>query len=107
MNAIQAAIELRDRAVQVAINFAGRAILESDGTYDLLITVVQDAMREWAKAAIEEEREECAKILDNQAEYYRKMWQNSGPDSAAFHQTAAKIAAHLAREVRARSANPP
>jgi len=45
-NQIQAAITQRDRAVQVALNFVGHHILSSDGSYDLLIECVLDAIRE-------------------------------------------------------------
>lgn len=58
-------------------------------------------------AAIEEDREAAAKILDDEAEYYRSMVEKGGQESAAFHRTAAKVAAHLARKIRARSLLPP
>lgn len=45
-NQIQTAIELRDRATQVALNFAGQRISSSDGSYELLIQCVQDAMND-------------------------------------------------------------
>lgn len=51
-NQIQTAIDLRDRARQVALSFAGRNISSSDGSYDLLIEVVHEALT----SAIEEDR---------------------------------------------------
>ncbi len=43
-NQIQTAITQRDRAVQVALNFVGHRISSSDGSYDLLIQCIQDAL---------------------------------------------------------------
>ena len=43
-NQIQTAIALRDRATQAALNFVGHNISSSDGSYELLIQVIQDAM---------------------------------------------------------------
>jgi hypothetical protein len=55
-------------------------------------------------AAIEEAREGCAKICDEEAEYYRSMSNAGSPyESAIFHRTGAKVAAHLARKIRAHS----
>ncbi len=43
-NQLQTAIAQRDRAVQVALNFVGHRISSSDGSYDLLIQCIQDAL---------------------------------------------------------------
>jgi len=43
---IAMALTVRDRATQVALNFAGQTISIADGTYELLIDVIQDAMRD-------------------------------------------------------------
>lgn len=45
-NQIQTAIELRDRATQVALNFVGHHISSSDGSYSLLIDCIQDALNQ-------------------------------------------------------------
>lgn len=37
---VKTTIDLRDRAVQVALNFAGERISSSDGSYDLLIDYI-------------------------------------------------------------------
>lgn len=65
---VEDGIDLRDRANQVALSFVGRRISSADGSYSLLITIVQDAMREWAKIAVEAEREACAKIAEAEIE---------------------------------------
>jgi hypothetical protein len=39
-------INLRDRAAQVALNFAGQTISSYDGTYTLLIDCIYDALLE-------------------------------------------------------------
>lgn len=43
---VQTAIELRDRATQVALNFAGQRISSSDGSYSLLIDCITDALNQ-------------------------------------------------------------
>lgn len=43
-------INLRDRAAQVALNFAGQTISSYDGTYDLLIDFIYDALLEVAQS---------------------------------------------------------
>lgn len=48
-NQIQTAIELRDRATQVALNFVGHSISSSDGSYELLIQAIYDALQEVAE----------------------------------------------------------
>jgi hypothetical protein len=48
-NRIQIAIEQRDRAVQVALNFVGQHISSSDGSYELLIDCIHDALIEEQK----------------------------------------------------------
>ena len=48
-NQIQTAIAQRDRAIQVALNFVGHHISSSDGSYELLIQCVQDALIEERK----------------------------------------------------------
>jgi hypothetical protein len=73
MSEIEAEIDLRDRAIQLALGFAGRTISESDGTYNLLITVAQDAMREWARHRVEEEREACARIAQEKLDKVNAM----------------------------------
>lgn len=45
-NQIQTAIELRDRATQVALNFVGHRISSFDGSYSLLIDCIQDALNQ-------------------------------------------------------------
>lgn len=43
-------LNLRDRAAQVALNFAGQTISSYDGTYDLLIDCIYDALLEIAQS---------------------------------------------------------
>lgn len=43
-------INLRDRAAQVALNFAGQTISSYDGTYTLLIDCIYDALLEIAQS---------------------------------------------------------
>lgn len=43
-------LNLRDRAAQVALNFAGQTISSYDGTYDLLIDCIYDALMEVAQS---------------------------------------------------------
>jgi hypothetical protein len=43
-------INLRDRAAQVALNFAGQTISSYDGTYNLLIDCIYDALLEVARS---------------------------------------------------------
>lgn len=43
-------MELRDRAAMVAINFAGQTIDSYDGTYNLLIDCIYDALFEVAQS---------------------------------------------------------
>ena len=50
-NQIQTAIQLRDRATQVALNFVGQTISSSDGTYELLIQLIHDELMEASKDA--------------------------------------------------------
>lgn len=79
-NRIQTAIELRDRATQVALNFVGHRISSSDGSYSLLIDCVTDALNQTfvdgansvPQVAItaQAEREECLKIICRQFEAY-------------------------------------
>jgi len=56
---------IRERAIIAALNFAGLTISTADGTYETLILVISDAMDDYAKIAIEEEREACAEIADH------------------------------------------
>lgn len=72
-NQTQTAIELRDRATQVALNFVGHRISSSDGSYSLLIDCIQDALNQTfvdgansvpqVAVTAEAERQECLKIL--------------------------------------------
>lgn len=43
-------LNLRDRAAQVALNFAGQTIDSYDGTYTLLIDCIYDALLEVAQS---------------------------------------------------------
>lgn len=43
-------MNLRDRAAQVALNFAGQTISSYDGTYTLLIDCIYDALLEVAQS---------------------------------------------------------
>lgn len=97
MTTAEAEMEMRGMAIMVAINFAGRMLSESDGTYGLLIDVVQDAMRDWAKAAVEEEREACAEIA---MEWVRA---NTTPLGIAAVDEWGRVALKIARKIRARS----
>jgi hypothetical protein len=80
---IQERLDLRDRAVQCALNFAGRHISSADGSYDLLISVIQDAMDEWASVRVKAEREACLTIAVNTKENYRNLRRDHG-EHAAF-----------------------
>lgn len=70
---VQTAMELRDRATQVALNFVGHRISSSDGSYSLLIDCVSDALNQTfvdgansvpqVAVTAEAERQECLKIL--------------------------------------------
>ncbi len=53
-NQLQTAITQRDRAVQVALNFVGHHISSSDGSYEMLIECVHQAMNEAAAKAVSE-----------------------------------------------------
>lgn len=53
---VQAAIELRDRAAQVALNFAGQRISSSDGSYELLIELIHEAITEAVSEATGDKR---------------------------------------------------
>jgi hypothetical protein len=69
------------------------------------IVMTKDVGAEDIEAAIvggiEEEREACAKICDEEAEYYRSMSKlSSGYEESVFHRVGAKVAAHLARKIR-------
>lgn len=61
---IQSRIDLRDRAVQAALTFAGRTVSSGDGSYGLLITVIQGAIEDCCKIAVEEERERLLAVVD-------------------------------------------
>jgi len=53
----------RDRAIIAALNFAGLTISTADGTYDNLITVIQDAIEGCAKSRAEKTRAACLEIV--------------------------------------------
>jgi hypothetical protein len=77
-------IDLRDRAIQAALNFAGRTISSSDGTFDLLVTVIQGALQECAKDSAEKMRARCLDIVG--------AWTSlTGPESSISAMTARKI----------------
>ena len=56
-NQIQTAIELRDRATQVALNFAGQRISSSDGSYELLIELIHTELIQAANLDLSEKSE--------------------------------------------------
>lgn len=68
---LESIVEMRDKATQIALNFAGQRISSSDGSYELLIEMIQHELIESAEAAQKEqaattakaERMECAKIV--------------------------------------------
>jgi hypothetical protein len=79
---IEERLDLRDRAVQAALNFVGQSISSADGSYDLLISVIQDAMDEWASVRVKAEREACLTIAVNTRENYHNLRRGWRP--AAF-----------------------
>ena len=52
-NQIETAIALHDRATQAALNFVGHSISSSDGSYELLIDVIKNALIEQAYITME------------------------------------------------------
>jgi len=80
---VQERLDLRDRAAQAALNFVGQSISSADGSYDLLISVIQEAMGEWASERVKAEREACLTIAVNTKENYRNLRRDHG-EHAAF-----------------------
>ena len=80
-NQIQTAIALRDRATQVALNFVGHSISSSDGSYEILIQVIHDALIAQSHVSAKAERDECVKILQK---IYQEWFDGDHGPSEAF-----------------------
>lgn len=69
----------------------------------------KEQMVQWLTFARDEgvkgEREDCALECDEEEIYYRELNGKMKGEAAAFHHSAAKTAAHLARKIRARKTN--
>lgn len=85
---VQTAIELRDRATQVALNFVGHSISSSDGSYSLLVDCIaaeldsafEDGRASQVPITASAEREECGKIV--QKTYQEWLDGEHGPSEA-------------------------
>jgi hypothetical protein len=62
----------RDRAVIAALNFAGQTISSADGSYDLVVAVIQDALIEAAEEAAKAERTRCLEMISRCVKVYQK-----------------------------------
>lgn len=89
-NQIQTASKLRDLAAQIALNFAGHPISSSDGSCDLLIQVIYDAMLQVDREARDDQLEACAQIVH---EVYLAWFDGDYGTGEAFESAKEKIRA--------------
>lgn len=99
-NQIQTAIELRDRATQVALNFVGHRISSSDGSYELLIDSIAGELAEIESAT----RKACAEIAREIADQMNGVFVDARGDytRAARAMSARDTATKIERQILAR-----